>query len=138
MASHAITPDPGARHYAAPDDKPEDLSYSTGTGSAHVHVTSPMILLAVYGVLVALTILTVTVTKIDFGADFNVWVAIGIAFAKATLVGLYFMHLRWENPFNGIILLISLFFVALFIGVCVMDSHEYQKNYLKPGVAGRP
>jgi cytochrome c oxidase subunit 4 len=88
-------------------------------------------LLSVYGVLVFLTVLTVAITLVELG-DFNIWAALAIAVMKAGLVVFYFMHLRWDSPFNGIILMISLFFVALFIGVSVLDSKEYQKNYIPP------
>lgn len=127
MASQAVHDSPNIHKYAAPSDKPVELSYSHGPGSAHVHVTTPLLLLAVYGVLVILTVLTVAVTLVDLG-DLNVWIALAIAVLKAGLVAFYFMHLRWDSPFNGIVLLISLFFVSLFIGIAVLDSKEYQKN----------
>ena len=127
MASPAVHDSPNIRKYAAPSDKPVDMNSSHGPGSAHVHVTTPLLLLAVYAVLVILTVVTVAVTLVDLG-DFNVWVALAVAVLKAGLVAFYFMHLRWDSPFNGIVLMISLFFVALFIGIAVLDTKEYQKN----------
>jgi cytochrome c oxidase subunit 4 len=94
-------------------------------GGKHIHTTSPMLLLGVYGILVFLTILTVAVTKVDVG-DFNIWIALAIAVAKASFVALYFMHLRWDSPFNGAILIFAFVFVAIFIGMSVMDSHNYR------------
>jgi cytochrome c oxidase subunit 4 len=44
---------------------------------------------------------------------------------------MYFMHLRWDSPFNGLILIAALFFVSLFIGLALLDSHSYQPA-LKP------
>jgi cytochrome c oxidase subunit 4 len=128
MASQAVHDSPNIRKYAAPSDKPVDMKHSHGPGSAHVHVTSPMLLLSVYAVLVILTVVTVAVTYGPDLGDFNVWVALAVALLKAGLVAFYFMHLRWDSPFNGIVLLISLFFVSLFIGISVLDSKEYQKN----------
>jgi cytochrome c oxidase subunit 4 len=52
---------------------------------------------------------------------------------KASVVALYFMHLRWDSPFNAIVLIAALFFVTIFIGVAVLDSREYKVNYTKPG-----
>jgi len=98
----------------------------------HVHVVPPKVLLAVYGVLLILTILTVEVTHFELG-NFNVWAALLIALAKASVVALYFMHLRWDSPFNAIILIAALFFVCIFIGVAVLDSREYKVNYTAPG-----
>ena len=36
------------------------------------------------------------------------------------------MHLRWDSPFNGVVLITAFFFVALFIGLALLDSHSYQ------------
>ena len=63
------------------------------------------LLLAVFGALLVLTFLTVAVTWVDFGRTANVWLALAIAAIKAALVALYFMHLRWDSPFNCLILI---------------------------------
>lgn len=97
----------------------------------HTHVVKPQTLLAVFGALMVLTILTVAVTYVPLG-NFNVWVALTIAVAKAGLVAMYFMHLRWDSPFHGVILIAAFFFVALFIGIAVLDSREYNKNFYRP------
>jgi cytochrome c oxidase subunit 4 len=100
-------------------------------GEVHVHAVSPALLLVVFGALLVLTVITVAVTKIDFG-DLNIWVAMGIAVLKATLVALYFMHLRWDSLFNGIILISALVFVGIFISATIHDSTEYKVNYEPP------
>src|SRR4051812_39772626 len=106
---------------------------------AHVHVVPPWMLLAVFGALLVLTIITVGVTAFDFGRTINVWVALGIAVAKATLVALYFMHLRWDSPFNGLVCAAAMFFVALFIGITVLDTKETYVNFTQPPVtSARP
>jgi cytochrome c oxidase subunit 4 len=98
----------------------------------HVHVVSPKLLLVVYGVLLLLTLITVKVTDFEMG-QFNIWVALFVALLKAAFVALYFMHLRWDSPFNGLVLISALFFVVIFIGVAVLDSREYKVNYTRPG-----
>ena len=100
--------------------------------SGHVHVVPPKVLLAVYGVLLLLTVITVAVTDFELG-NWNVWVALLVALAKAAVVALYFMHLRWDSPFNAICLIAALFFVCIFIGIAVLDSREYKVNYTPPG-----
>ena len=45
---------------------------------------------------------------------------------KATLVALYFMHLRWDRPFNGVVFLIAIVTVFLFITVVLLDTTAYQ------------
>jgi caa(3)-type oxidase subunit IV len=49
-----------------------------------------------------------------------------IAVTKATLVVLYFMHLRYERPFNAIVLIRALLFVMVFCALTLMDSRAYQ------------
>jgi cytochrome c oxidase subunit 4 len=106
-------------------------------GGGHVHVVPPRVLLGVYACLLVLTVLTVAVTAVNLG-KFNIWLALAVAVAKAALVALYFMHLRWDAPFNGIVLIVSLVFVAIFIGIAVMDSNEYKANYEAPQGANVP
>lgn len=101
-------------------------------GEYHVHVVPPWLLIAVFVGLLILTGITVGVTAFDFGRTVNVWIALGVAVAKATLVALFFMHLRWDSPFNSLVLVAALFFVALFIGTVILDSKEYQINMLPP------
>ena len=84
------------------------------------HVMSPNALLTVFGLLVALTMVTVAAAQVSFGA-WEVWVSLGIASVKASLVAVYFMHLRYDKPFNGVVFVSSLMFVALFLGLTLMD-----------------
>ncbi len=88
------------------------------------HVVPLWLLAGILGALLALTFATVAVTWVDLGR-LNIWIAMGIAAVKATLVALYFMHLRWDRPFNGVILLISLVLVVLFIGFALRDGIAY-------------
>lgn len=101
-------------------------------GRVHVHVVPLRVLFAVYLILVAATIATVAVTWKDFG-QLNIVIALAIAVFKAAMVILYFMHLRWDNLFNGVILICALAFVMTFIAVTMLDSGEYKQNYVPPG-----
>src|SRR4051812_449759 len=89
------------------------------------HAVPRRILLGVYLALMILTVITVSVSQVDLG-QFNIWVALLVAAIKGSLVALFFMHLRWDSPFNGLILVAALFFVALFIGIALLDAHSYQ------------
>jgi cytochrome c oxidase subunit 4 len=80
--------------------------------------------------LILLTAITVAVSKVDLGPA-NIWAALLIAVIKGGLVAMYFMHLRWDSPFNGLILIVALFFVSLFIGLALLDSHSYEPQ-MKP------
>ena len=66
------------------------------------------------------TVITVAARYIDLG-EANIYLAIGIAVIKATLVSLFFMHLRWDRPFNLMVLVGSMLFVVLMMIFCMMD-----------------
>ena len=94
------------------------------------HLVPPKILVATAAALLVLTAITVWVAQFDFGAG-NIYVALGIAALKASLVVLFFMHLRWDRPFNSIVFVGSLFLVALFITFAMTDSLEYKPEVLQ-------
>ena len=91
------------------------------------HVMPLSILFGVFAALMVLTFVTVAATWINLGW-FNLPIAMAIATVKATLVALYFMHLRYDAPFNGIAFLAALFFVAVFILIVLLDSMQYQPS----------
>ena len=129
----ANTPVPtGAVHYSAGQSHPEAPKPPAAHDEHHVHAVSPKILLGVYGALLVLTVATVAATWIDIG-DLNIVLALLIAVAKAGLVAMYFMHLRWDSPMNGIVLITAMLFVAIFIAIAVLDTHEYAPDYERPG-----
>lgn len=107
------------------ESKPPAAHSSHGVG----HVVPLKILVAVFLSLVVLTVVTVAATWIDLGA-FNLWLALAIATVKASLVALYFMHLRYDRPFNGIVLITALLFVMLFVGLALTDTEEYQETLI--------
>jgi cytochrome c oxidase subunit IV len=113
------------------NDVPAPVADDVGPSAPHgVHAVPRRVLSTVYGILVFCTVLTVAVSKVDLGSA-NIWAALLIAVFKGGLVVMYFMHLRWDSPFNGMVVLAALFFVALFIGLALLDSHSYQPQ-IKP------
>ena len=54
--------------------------------------------LSVFAALLVLTVVTVAVTSLELTGGMTVFVAIVIATFKATLVALFFMHLKGEKP----------------------------------------
>ncbi|NVB85288.1 MAG: cytochrome C oxidase subunit IV family protein [Kofleriaceae bacterium] len=90
------------------------------------HVATVKTLVATGGTLLVLTIVTVLATKIDFGANINLAVAMVIAVTKATLVVLFFMHLRYDRLFHSVIFVSALLAACLFVGFTLMDSGQYQ------------
>jgi cytochrome c oxidase subunit IV len=88
----------------------------------HVH-GGPKLYMAILGALLFLTVVTVGASYINFGSGMvNVIVAMLIASIKASLVALFFMHLRWEGRMNAIIFCSTLFFLGLFLIGCYTDA----------------
>jgi cytochrome c oxidase subunit IV len=89
------------------------------------HVVPPRVLLSVFVTLIVLTFVTVAATWFDYG-DWALLIAMGIATFKASLVALYFMHLRYDNPFYAIVFLTALLFLAIFLSITLLDTFQYQ------------
>jgi cytochrome c oxidase subunit 4 len=100
-----------------------DDTHGTSVG----HVVSLGLLLKVFGALIALTLLTVAASYVDFG-EMNLVVALAIAVVKASLVVLFFMHLVWDKPFNAIVFVGCLIFVGLFISLSLLDTGQYHAS----------
>jgi cytochrome c oxidase subunit IV len=88
--------------------------------SEHVHPSSSRIYLVVLGLLLCLTAVTVGAAYVNFGS-FNLVIAVLIATVKATLVALFFMHLRHDPPINAIIFVSSLIFLSLLLLFPLVD-----------------
>lgn len=75
---------------------------------------------AIFGLLMVFTLLTVGAAKVDMG-QWNIVVALAIAGVKAGLVLWFFMHLRTEYRWNWIFAGMGFFFVAILIGLTLSD-----------------
>ncbi len=78
-------------------------------------------LLAVIGILVFLTILTVALAQVELGI-FEVPVALSIALTKAGFVVMIFMALKWDNKVNATILAVGVLCVLIFISFILIDT----------------
>jgi cytochrome c oxidase subunit IV len=97
-------------------------------GDELAHVMPVRLLVGVWVALMILTVVTVAVTSVDLGSRGNLIVAMAIATVKAGLVVTYFMHLRWDRPFNALVFVGSLLFVTLFISMTLFDKSEYEHD----------
>ncbi|MCC6466183.1 MAG: cytochrome C oxidase subunit IV family protein [Planctomycetes bacterium] len=89
------------------------------------HVSNPATLVKVLITLLALTGLTVAATYVNLGR-LNVIGALAIASVKASIVALWFMHLRYDKRYNFFVLVSAFALVAFFIGVVLLDTTLYQ------------
>lgn len=112
------------------------VSVSERHEKQHHHAVPLWLLTVVFIALLVLTGATVWVTRVDGNQvnlpSFNIFMALLIAFVKSVLVCLIFMHLRWDSPFNTVIILCSLLFVTLFIGFTIIDSSNYKPTLTPP------
>jgi cytochrome c oxidase subunit 4 len=92
------------------------------------HVASIKVLVGTGGTLLMLTLVTVAATKIDLGSSLNLALAMVIAVIKATLVVLFFMHLKYDKLFHSVIFVSAILAASLFVGFTLMDSGQYQNT----------
>ena len=84
------------------------------------HVVPARTYFTVFFLLIALTAVTVAVAFNDFGA-WNNFVAIGIAVTKATLVILYFMHVRYSTHLTWVMAGAGFFWTLAMIAYIMTD-----------------
>lgn len=77
--------------------------------------------LAVFGALAVLTAIEVVVASTSIGSAVLVPLLLAMALAKASLVALYYMHLRYEGPILRVIAAVPLLLVVIVIMLPVFD-----------------
>jgi cytochrome c oxidase subunit 4 len=85
------------------------------------HIVPVRIYLIIFIVLIIGTALTVWAGFGDFPGPLNVIIALTIASIKATLVVLYFMHLRYSSRLVWVIFTSALFWMALLFSLTLSD-----------------
>ena len=99
---------------------------ANNSGHSHSHEGTPHIVggkifLTVLLFLVFMTVLTVVVSRFDLGA-WNIVVAMVVASIKALTVALFFMHLKYEDPFTWAYAILPLFILCLLLGGVFIDN----------------
>jgi cytochrome c oxidase subunit 4 len=95
------------------------------------HATASSTYAKVLGTLLVLTVITVLAAGFSFGS-WNVIIALGIASVKASLVALYFMHLRHDKPMSAIIFVTGAAVLGVFLMICTLDSNARGDNPVRP------
>ena len=85
------------------------------------HIIPLKVYQTVLGILLVLTVITVAVSRIDFGS-MNLVVAMIIASIKAGIVALYFMHLKYENPVLWVYVAFPLVLLVIMIAGIFIDN----------------
>lgn len=101
--------------------------------STHADKTKPHILplslyLTIGGTLLFLTAVTVIVSQFQFGA-YNLVIAMFIAAIKATLVAMYFMHLKYDSKIYLMVFVMAILFLATFMTLTMFDTMQRDQIY---------
>lgn len=84
------------------------------------HVIPLKVYLTVFSILIVATAITVYVATLDFGI-LNTPIALFVATFKATMVLLFFMHLKYDDATNKVVVGSALFFVFLLFFFSALD-----------------
>ena len=84
------------------------------------HISPVSTYLTVFGTLMVLTTVTVAAAFTNLGS-LNFPIAIAIAITKATVVILFFMHVKYSSKLTKFVVASSLFFLACLFGLTFTD-----------------
>ena len=85
-----------------------------------VHVVPTRVYYLIFGILMTCTALTVGIAFIDLG-PLNVVAALTIAVFKATLVVLFFMHVKYSTRLTWAVVAGSLFWLGILLALTMSD-----------------
>ena len=84
------------------------------------HIVPPRVYIAVFLVLILMTATTTAVSFVDLG-PWNTVVALAIAVFKATLVVLFFMHIKYSRRLMQLVIGGGIFWLAILIVLTLSD-----------------
>jgi cytochrome c oxidase subunit IV len=84
------------------------------------HISSVKVYVGVFMLLMVMTAITVAVAFVHLGF-FNNVVAVGIATFKATMVILYFMHVKYSSHLTKLVVVSGFFFLIILLGLTMAD-----------------
>ena len=89
-------------------------------GHVEEHIVSPRLYIIIWLLLMVFTGLTVGAAEINFGI-LNPVIALGIAVTKATLVVLFFMHVKYSSKMTALVICVGLFFFLILVTLTLSD-----------------
>jgi len=84
------------------------------------HVVPTRVYYTIFGILMLCTYLTVQIAFFDLG-PLNIVAALVIAVFKATLVILFFMHVKYSTPLTRVVVLGSVFWLGILLVLTFSD-----------------
>src|SRR4051812_50230269 len=86
----------------------------------------------VFAILMALLVLTVAAAFLPWGSRIGIVIAMAVAIIKATLVVIYFMHVKGSSGLTKVFVVAGLAWLAILMGITLAD-------YLtRPWLTGNP
>jgi cytochrome c oxidase subunit 4 len=101
------------------------------------HISPKSTYYAVFAALMLGTALTVAAAFVDFPLQMNFPVAIGIAITKASLVVLFFMHVKYGSRLTKLIVGTAFFFLGIMLTLTFSD-YLTRGWYTAPGGSTSP
>jgi cytochrome c oxidase subunit 4 len=86
----------------------------------HAHISPIGVYITIFVALMVMTALTVFAAFVNLGS-FNAPVALAIAIFKATLVILFFMHVKYSSRLTKLTVATGLFFLVILLTETMMD-----------------
>ena len=96
------------------------------------HVVSVKLYAMIFGALLALTASTALVAFVNLGGNLNTVAALLIAIIKASLVILFFMHVRYSSRLTWVFVGAGLFWLLILLTLTLTDP--LTRNWLATGV----
>jgi cytochrome c oxidase subunit 4 len=84
------------------------------------HILPKSLYLGIFAVLMVLTMVTVGVAYVNLG-QLNIVVALTVAIIKATLVVLYFMHVRYGSRLTWVVIGAGVFWLLILLTLLLTD-----------------
>ena len=94
------------------------------------HIVQPRVYIVIFLALMLGTGLTLLAAFYDFPGPLNAVVALTIAVVKATLVILYFMHVRYSPRLIWLVIGSALFWLAIMFALTISDY--WTRTWLPP------
>jgi len=96
------------------------------------HIVPKRVYFLIFAALIVLTWVTALVSRIDLGR-WNIFVALAIAITKASLVILFFMHVKYSTRLAKFIVMCGFFWLSLLLFITMADL--WTRSWM--GVPGR-
>ena len=84
------------------------------------HIVPTRVYYTIFAILILCTLLTVLVASVDLGA-LNIVAALTIAVFKASLVVLYFMHVKYSTRLTWAVVVGSVFWLGILLVLTMSD-----------------